>query len=67
MRSLLNSIYYSHFIIENKANTGTFSDIFMVYNGKNLAGSSTGKILFISSILNSYLILFDILIILYLI
>lgn len=54
IRSLTNSVEYNHFIIENKANIGSNSEILMVYNGGNLGGSSNGKILFISSILNSY-------------
>ena len=33
MRSVINSDAGNHFIIENKANTGTSSEIFMVYSG----------------------------------
>ena len=54
MRSLINSVEYNHYIIENKANIGSNSEILMVYSGNDLGGSSNGKILFISSILNSY-------------
>ena len=53
MRSLINNVYNNHFIIENKANTGSISEILIVYNGGNLGGSSIGKIIFIYSIFNS--------------
>lgn len=45
MVSLYSGFTYGNYIIENKANTGSPSEVFLVFSGTNLGGSSVGKIL----------------------